>query len=75
MAAQAGHLDIVNLLLDAGANIRARNGDQSTPLHFACYRDAENEAVISRLIKAGSDVNALDCVRILLIKVMETYCL
>lgn len=59
-AAQTGSIDCIELLLDAGADVNAKNGDGSIPLHFACYNDHDNEVAIEKLIKAGSDVNALD---------------
>lgn len=35
-AAKAGHVNIVDLLIKKGADIRAKNGEGYTPLHLAC---------------------------------------
>jgi ankyrin repeat protein len=56
LAAASGHLDIVRLLLDHGANPDAHGGEgQFTPLHSA--DDAE---IAKLLISRGADVNARD---------------
>jgi ankyrin repeat protein len=55
----ATHLDdleTVQLLLQAGANVAARNRFGSTPLGLACLNG--NSAMIETLLKAGADVNA-----------------
>jgi ankyrin repeat protein len=59
VAAEAGKLGCVNLLLTLGASPNVREGlHQQTPLHFAVGSDS-NECV-ERLLKAGGDVNAAD---------------
>ena len=57
MAAQAGNLQIVELLLDAQADVHAKTriGDY-TPLHLAA--GAVEAGVVTRLIEAGADVAA-----------------
>jgi ankyrin repeat protein len=54
LAAQRGHLDIVNLLLDRGLDVNTlENGDQTTALHWAAA--AGHVAVVRRLLEAGVD--------------------
>ena len=38
VAAAAGHVEVVQVLLDHGANINERNAQQEVPLHRACLR-------------------------------------
>lgn len=55
-AAQRGHIDVVQLLLQYGANPNAREaGDNTTPLHWAPTR--EKLEIVRLLLDAGSDVN------------------
>ena len=42
------------MLLDAGADLNARNNDDSTPLHIAA-RWGRNPAVIIALLEGGAD--------------------
>jgi len=54
LAAQRGHLDIVNLLLDRGFDVNTlENGDQTTALHWAAA--AGHVEVVRRLLDAGVD--------------------
>ena len=57
-----GHLKVVALLLEAGADVNAQNENDhwgTTPLHAAAHA---NEASIAQLlIDHGADVNAPDC--------------
>ncbi|ETS79923.1 hypothetical protein PFICI_07452 [Pestalotiopsis fici W106-1] len=46
---------VSKLLLDAGAEVNAMNGDGNTPLHLA---NPENTKLINLLIKRGADLNA-----------------
>lgn len=55
-AARIGNLEIVEMLLRAGAEIEAANEQQQTALIVA-YRHRHTN-VIQRLLKAGADVNA-----------------
>jgi uncharacterized protein len=55
-AVQANSLEIVNLLIDAGANVNAETRYKITPLSLACTNG--NAAIIERLIKAGVDPNS-----------------
>ena len=48
--------DIVSLLLVAGADPGAADGDAWTPLHWAAYSDAE--AAVALLLEHGADPNA-----------------
>lgn len=55
-AVQANSLDIVNLLIDAGANVNAETRYKITPLSLACSNG--NTAIIERLLQAGVDSNS-----------------
>jgi len=54
-AASEGHADIVQALIDAGADVKARLPSGFTPLLFAA-RDGRGD-VVRVLLKAGADVN------------------
>lgn len=54
-AVEAGSLDQVRLLLEAGADVNTRNSNGETPLHWADDAD-----VMRLLLEAGADVNARD---------------
>ena len=58
LAAYFGHLDIVTLLLQKGAdpNTAAKNSFKVTPLHSACA--INNYDIAALLIRHGADVNA-----------------
>jgi ankyrin repeat protein len=56
-----GHLDMVSLLLSAGADVNAHNNNDhwgTTPLHAAAH--ANQAAIAQLLIDHGADVNAED---------------
>jgi RNA polymerase sigma factor (sigma-70 family) len=56
LAAEKGHLDVVRALLEAGADVHARDeGDNATPLHWAAGEG--HLEVIEQLIAAGALVN------------------
>lgn len=56
MASQMGRTDIVQLLLDRGADVDAPNWDQATPLYVA---SADGKlGVEEMLLKQGADVNS-----------------
>jgi len=60
-AAESGHLDAVQLLIQYKANINGqekRKGRACTPLHWAVARD--HEKVVTELIGAQADVNIPD---------------
>ena len=57
-AAQAGHADVVRLLLANGANANARNQDGQTPLHMAVWKVYYR--TFDALIEAGAEINAVD---------------
>ena len=50
----------IKLLLDAGANLEAVDGDEWTPLHRAA--NVENVEIASLLVEAGANVNAVTSV-------------
>jgi ankyrin repeat protein len=56
-----GHLEVVACLLDAGANVNARNQNDhwgTTPLHAAAH--ANQAAIAELLISRGADLKAID---------------
>lgn len=55
-AAMSGHSDAVELLIDEGADVNARNGDNATALNVACLF-GQTETV-QQLLESGADVNA-----------------
>ncbi|KAL7794329.1 ankyrin repeat-containing domain protein [Trichoderma ceciliae] len=58
-ATRKGHEDVVNLLIDAHANLEVRDKEQSaTPLIWAARNGYEN--IVSLLLQRGADVNARD---------------
>jgi ankyrin repeat protein len=57
-AVHADHLDMVDLLLKAGATATAADRYGVTPLYLACVNG--NAPLIARLLDAGADPNAVD---------------
>jgi len=56
VSSREGHLDTVRALLDAGADIQAKDSYGGTPLHSACaYNRLE---VVRELIRRGADIFA-----------------
>ena len=51
--------DVLSTLIEAGAEVNARNGSDETPLHWAA-RWNKNPDIISTLIEAGAEVGAGD---------------
>ena len=49
--------ELVEILIEAGADVNAVNSDRYSPLHYASY---ENPAVVPVLLEAGAKVNVLD---------------
>lgn len=56
-ASRWNDVEMANLLIGAGANIKARNRFGATPLSLACINGGA--AVIESLLKAGEDPNAV----------------
>lgn len=56
LAAEDYNIDIASMLVDAGADVNAKNKNGDTPLHYA----SENRCtgIVELLIKAGANVNA-----------------
>jgi GA-binding protein transcription factor beta len=60
-AAWKGHLEIVALLLEAGADVNAQNRNEhwgTTPLHAAAH--SNQAGIVQLLIEHGAEVNARD---------------
>jgi len=58
LAATMGHEDMVELLIERGADVNGRDASGSTPLHHAAA--GGNKAVVELLLAKGADVNARD---------------
>lgn len=59
-----GHLEVVEFLLKAGANVHSQNSNDhwgTTPLHAAAH--ANQTAILQLLLDAGADINAKDMIR------------
>lgn len=57
-ATQHGNKDLVDLLLDSGADIDKHPDDLNTPLMKAC--ESNNNGMVQHLLKRGADVNTVD---------------
>ena len=63
MATRAGHAEVVLVLLQAGANVNAKNSDGDTPLHVAASRFTDDVTTINHLLHHGKschDVPSLE---------------
>jgi ankyrin repeat protein len=57
-AAREGHLDVIRMLIDAGADLELADGNETTPLITALNNVHADVALL--LIEAGANVNASD---------------
>ena len=55
-AAEGGHEEVVNYLLEHGAPVSARHGNGNTPLHYAAK--GGNAAIVQRLLLKGAEIDA-----------------
>ncbi len=58
LAAEYGHRQIVELLLQEGADINAKSGFKRTPLHFAA--SSGHDEIVSLFIEKGAELNKND---------------
>lgn len=56
LAVKKGHADIVQYLIDNGADVNKGNAWDNTPLHYAAYRGYTE--IVKMLLAYGADVNA-----------------
>ena len=59
-AAAFGPVEMVRDLLEAGADVQARDGRGLTPLSFALATEYPSPEILRTLLRAGADVNARD---------------
>ena len=59
IASQNGHLEVVRLLVDAGADKDKAHNDGWTPLHRACFKG--HVEVVRLLVEAGADKAVSGC--------------
>ena len=71
MAISYGHAEIVNVLLNAGANVNAKNNIGYTALEVA-IRKGHTE-IVNALLKAGADVNAKDSFGMTMLELAKMY--
>jgi len=57
-ACDRGHLEIVLLLADHGADLNGLSEDGETPLHFACT--SERLEIAKLLVERGADISIRD---------------
>ena len=57
-SAEEAYADVVQVLIDAGADIDKKNGMRYSPLLLGCFSDAND--VVKVLVRAGADVGARD---------------
>jgi ankyrin repeat protein len=60
LACWYGRADLVSLLLQRGANVKAVTSQGLSVLHCACQNGAFAKEIIPLLVKAGADVNAVE---------------
>lgn len=58
-AAWNPNLEILKTLLSAGADVKAKNKDGATSLHYAAASNS-NPEIVTALLKAGIDINEGD---------------
>ncbi|USP81074.1 hypothetical protein yc1106_08348 [Curvularia clavata] len=59
-AAREGHEAVALLLVDRGADLKAKDEKGGTPLHSAASSWKENKAVVQLLVDRGADIKATD---------------
>ncbi|KAK4328896.1 hypothetical protein Pmani_000705 [Petrolisthes manimaculis] len=57
-ACARGHLNIVSLLIERGANVNAEDSNRTSPLHTACFYG--HQRIVQLLLDSGANVNAQD---------------
>ena len=60
MAASGGKAFLIEMLIEAGADVEARGANGQTPLHSAAGGYSESRLAVEVLLRAGADVTASD---------------
>ena len=58
-ACEEGHLEVLQYLIESGADIRIPDGVARTPMHWACF--GGHLDCVRYLRKNGAHINAIDC--------------
>jgi hypothetical protein len=58
IAAQNGHIDLLNFLIERKADVNAKNGKGNSPIHMAISYDYYD--CVKALVEAGGDINAVN---------------
>lgn len=60
LACVGGNVDIIELLIEKGANINSKNKNDDTPLHLAAVSEKCQWSAIKLLIDAGANVDSIN---------------
>ena len=58
-AVEEGRTDLVDMLIDSGANVNLQNKNGYTALHLCCFYQPNNRGILQRLLNAGANPSCI----------------